>query len=55
MSEKGPEADIEPRHTNVAEVPIPDIPVSVTISMQIGPVAGEGDLNSTCSPSLIVT
>jgi hypothetical protein len=25
MSEKGPEADIEPRHVNVAEVPIGDI------------------------------
>ncbi len=51
MSEKGYEPDIEQRRFNVAEVPIPDIPVSVTISMQIGPVAtNASSIQPACEP-----
>ena len=51
MSEKGPEADIKPRRVNVSDVPVPDIPVSVTISMQIGPVAtNASSIQPACKP-----
>ena len=30
MSERSPEADIQPRCVNVAEVPIPDIQIAMT-------------------------
>jgi hypothetical protein len=39
MSEKAPEADIEPRHANVADVPISDILPKTTEVM-----GGEGRL-----------